>query len=136
MIGQSAPTSDADGFARILSDYEQRIAELERAAQRTNVAPWTAVSFVNGWVNYSPGGWEEAQYRKVGDVVQLRGMVKDGTFNSIMFTLPVGFRPPLNHMFTAVTPGGVTRFDIYSSGGCQNYGSNTWYAFNASFSTI
>jgi len=54
---------------------------------------WTAVSFSNSWVNYG-SGFQEAEYRKVGDMVQLRGNIKGGTLDAAGFTLPVGFRPP------------------------------------------
>jgi hypothetical protein len=62
---------------------------------------WTSVSsFLNGWSNF--GGWQMAQYRKIGDEVRLRGLVAGGTFGAtvgLMFYLPVGFRPPLGEIF-------------------------------------
>lgn len=61
------------------------------------VAPtaWTAVTFQNSWVNFG-GGYQAMQYRKVGDMVQLRGTIAAGTVTAVGFTLPVGFRPPAN----------------------------------------
>lgn len=53
---------------------------------------WTAVTFQNGWQNY--GGNQNCQYRKIGDRVYLRGMMKSGSLNNPAFTLPVGFQPP------------------------------------------
>lgn len=59
---------------------------------------WIAVSggigFQNSWVNYG-GGEQAMQYRKVGDVVELRGTIKSGTVGFVpAFTLPAGYRPP------------------------------------------
>lgn len=59
---------------------------------------WTNVTFTNGWVNY--GTFQGAQYRKVGDMVQLRGLIKSGTAGASAFTLPAGYRPPLNIILT------------------------------------
>jgi hypothetical protein len=56
-------------------------------------APWIPVAtFQNGWTNYG-SGWYVAQYRKVGDEVQLRGLIKGGTNATVGFYLPPGFRP-------------------------------------------
>ena len=55
--------------------------------------PWTDVTFQNGWTNFG-GGYQTCQYRKVGDIVYLRGLMTHATGNSVAFTLPAGFRPP------------------------------------------
>jgi len=72
----------------VKSDWAQQIS--------TYVAPtvWTAVTFQNAWVNFG-GGEQPMQYRKIGDMVQLRGVIKSGALNTVAFTLPAGFRPPL-----------------------------------------
>jgi len=54
---------------------------------------WTPVTFANGWTNF-PGSEQPAQYRKIGDVVYLRGVITGGTMQQSAFILPVGFRPP------------------------------------------
>jgi hypothetical protein len=56
----------------------------------------TVTSFENSWVSlessYVPG------YCKDGmGFVHLRGIVKDGTINTVVFTLPVGYRPEQAH---------------------------------------
>jgi hypothetical protein len=57
------------------------------------VTPWTNVTFQNGWAN-GVAGTQNAQYRRFGDMIQLRGYVAMGTNSTTIFTLPVGFRPP------------------------------------------
>lgn len=88
------------------------------------VVPWIPLPLVNSWANFS-GAWSQAGYRKVGDKVEVRGLIANPVsqgmsyFNTIT-TLPVGFRPPTNNTFTVISaPGGVdksTRFDVSSNG--------------------
>jgi hypothetical protein len=55
---------------------------------------WTPLTLTDGWVANAP---ETPGYRKIGDVVSLRGAAirAAGDFtNLIVSTLPVGFRPP------------------------------------------
>ena len=74
---------------------------------------WTAVTFQNSWVNYgSPYG--NVMYRKVGDRVFLRGVMKNGTVGAAAFTLPVGFRPPAQVQHQAA--GTVEYVDIATDG--------------------
>ena len=70
---------------------------------------WTNVTFQNSWANM--GGYQAVQYRKVGDMVQMRGMMGSGTMGQTAFTLPVGFRPPAL---------------VMGSTGSYNTGSFTW----------
>lgn len=56
---------------------------------------WTAVTFLNGWAN--KGGTETpCQYRKIGDIVYLRGvMTKTGvTYGQAAFQLPAAYASP------------------------------------------
>lgn len=66
---------------------------------------WTAPTLTNSWVNYG-GSESTAGYRKIGDRVELRGLIKDGTLAAAAFTLPTGFRPPNNVHFPAHCRGG------------------------------
>lgn len=58
---------------------------------------WTSPTLLNSWANIA--GWQAAQYRKVGDMVQIRFSIENGT-DFVLFNLPVGFRPPVNISFT------------------------------------
>ena len=58
------------------------------------VPPVTAPSLTNSWVNEGSGTYYDAGHWKSQDqIVRLRGSIKDGTFGSAAFTLPVGSRP-------------------------------------------
>ena len=55
---------------------------------------WTAPALLNGWVNINPAVRNPAGYfRDKNGIVHLRGAVKSGAVPSIIFTLPVGYRP-------------------------------------------
>ncbi len=77
---------------------------------------WTAPTLGNGWVNFLSGVAPVA-YRRVGDVVELRGAIRSGTLATTVFTLPVGFRPTAgNHLFAVVAGPGGARLDVSSDG--------------------
>lgn len=65
---------------------------------------WQPLTLQNGWVNYG-GSYQVAQYRRSGDIVELRGLVKDGTFQATIATLPSNCRPPYWQLFAGITPG-------------------------------
>lgn len=66
--------------------------EVNRLTALTAASAWTQVTFQNGWANAY--GSSPVQYRKVGDMVQLRGMASGSTLRVAAFTMPTGFRPP------------------------------------------
>ncbi|MET0786841.1 MAG: hypothetical protein ABWY25_09060 [Paenisporosarcina sp.] len=70
--------------------------------------PWTNANFQNAWVNV--GGYQPMQYRKLMDMVQLRGTITGATAG-VAFTLPAGFRPVTAQEFGLIvidTNGTVT----------------------------
>lgn len=56
---------------------------------------WVGVTFTGTWVNFG-APYANCEYRKIGDMVYTRGVCKSGTINTALFTLPAGFRPPLD----------------------------------------
>jgi hypothetical protein len=82
------PTADTEP-----ADLYGVSTRLGQSVETVFCGPWTAVAaFSNSWVNYGSGE-QDAQYRKSGDEVELRGIIKSGT-TSTAFTLPAGYRPP------------------------------------------
>lgn len=54
---------------------------------------WQIVYLQNGWVDYG-GAYETSSYHKDSDgYVHFRGLIKSGTNSTVVFQLPVGFRP-------------------------------------------
>lgn len=61
--------------------------------------PWIQPTLTNSWVNLA--GYQPFQYRRVGNRVLIRGSISSGTAGSAAFTLPVGYRPPVNSGYIA-----------------------------------
>lgn len=102
--------------------------------------PWTAVTFQNSWVN-SPSS-QNVQYRKRGDIIDLRGRMRTGTIGAAAFTLPVGFRPlQLAELPTASVSSGTWIFSFGYVDTAGQYvplapGTNQDWAVVGSFSIL
>jgi hypothetical protein len=91
---QAAPAGPAEVNVSLIGP-SPRVAELLWVDTASSGAPvttaWALLALINGWVNYG-GGYFPGQYRRVGDEVQLRGLI-GGTGAAQPFLLPAGFRP-------------------------------------------
>ena len=77
---------------------------------------WTGLSFGSGWANYG-GAYQTGQYKKVGDLVLLRGLVaRTSGVGTTIATLPSGFRPAAQCLYIMNTDTGVGRLDIQTDG--------------------
>jgi len=96
--------------------------------------PWTTPTLGGAWVPVG-GVWQAPQYRKVGDCVEIRGTVMNGTIGATVFTLPVGFRPPAGLSMPA-TGGTVVGELVVSSAGDVLFqsGSTARASLNCRFS--
>lgn len=95
----------------------------------------TAPAFQNGWLNYG-SGFAPARFMKLPDgMVVMQGLVQSGTVGSIIFTLPVGYRPAYTLLSaTETSPNSNGRLDILSTGAVSmQSGANGWYSINAMF---
>lgn len=75
-------------------------------------------TLLNGWVAYG-GGFDPFEARKVNGVVHIAGLIKDGTVTSgtVLFVMPVGWRPAQTKIVCAYTSGNITaRVDAAGSG--------------------
>lgn len=109
MIQRSA-TGPIDELAGTLTDLDQRTQTLEVIAHRhrfnLDPTPWVGVPFNAGWADAAVFALQLCQYRRVGDEVQLRGTcfgVAPAAIGGVIFTLPLGFRPPMNLVFPVVS---------------------------------
>lgn len=66
---------------------------------------WANITFNTGWNSLS--GYQVCQYKRVGDMIFLRGMAQrsSGT-ETVLFTLPAGFRPPDDEYLNVYTTSG------------------------------
>jgi len=87
---------------------------------------WIAPTLLNSWVDYA-AGWTAAGYRLDPDgYVTIRGLVKNGTLNTTIFTLPVGYRPPAHELFeVGMNANGRSRIDVNSNGNVSTSGATS-----------
>jgi len=90
-------------------------------------ANWTAPTFQNSWVNYGDI-YETAGYIKDAlGFVHIRGLVKSGTANTTIFTLPVGYRPNKSEIFTVMANQAICRLEVSANGTvAHSVGTNAW----------
>lgn len=85
--------------------------------QSTSIgSTWTSLSLGSGWANYG-SGYQDAQYKKVGDLVFLRGHVKRTSgSSSTIATLPSGHRPASYTQVVVSSSGTYGQIDIANTG--------------------
>lgn len=118
-----ATTGPLDDLAATLVDLRSRTQTLEVIAHRhrfnLDPTPWTPVVFNAGWANAGVFGLSNCQYRRVGDVVQLRGTatgVAPAVIPGNIFNLPAGFRPPALLQFAVVSNNAFGVLNVYANG--------------------
>lgn len=75
---------------------------------------WQTATLSNSWVAMSSD--QAPQYRRVGDIVYLRGAMVSGSVSSSAFTLPTGYRPPATRAFSTTSGGAFGEFTVDSAG--------------------
>ena len=100
---------------------------------------WITPTLLNSWATL--GGGQPAQYRKIGDIVYLRGLIGGGTVGPTTpaFMLPVGYRPPpafnINFPTTANALFGTIQIGF---GGevRMTMGNNTYFSLDPVFFSV
>jgi len=112
------------------------VGDLKVSGNIIGSTPWTSFPFAAGYNDYEDGhpgsGFQRVQYRKIGDIVYIRGLAHKADHavipnGAIFGTLPVGFRPPAIATFaTAAGPSAVVSIgpsgSVYSSGSVEYQG--------------
>lgn len=129
----------ADGAVISAGTFGKPVADAINNAAPT---PWVNLPFQNSWANY--GTYQTGTYRKVGDIVYLRGTLRPGALGAgmVLFSLPAGFRPPVTVEFIIghTDGGGMCSFYLDATSG--NFGFNaspvglTRLSLNINFSTV
>jgi hypothetical protein len=83
-----------------------------------SVDTWQRAALVNGWSNYQEPSFVPASYTRTGDGwVRLQGLVSGGDITKTVFTLPPGYRPVANHVFSVkVGLGTVGALNVLTDG--------------------
>lgn len=108
------------------------LAPAPAPAQSNGDTAWTDLPLANSWVYYgSP--YTTPQYRRLKGVVYFKGLVKSGTLNAPIFTLPAGFRTSAVMHIPLVSNGFVVITNIYPNGDfyAPSTASSNWIALDA-----
>lgn len=110
-LANSGVSAGTYTWATVTVDAKGRVT----SASSATTLSFSAASFSNSWVNYgSP--FDNQGYAKDHQRVYLRGVIKSGTVNAIIFNLPAGYRPANRKMLVVITDTGVGRLDILNDG--------------------
>lgn len=96
---------------------------------------WIAMPFQSPWTNWatSDPSWQVCEYRKVGDLVQLRGLARRANSSgTVIAYLPAGHTPTANIHFTSVGDPGYIRIVIDLNGAVYPTASSAdgWTSLN------
>lgn len=82
--------------------------------QESIIAP----TLQNSWTNYGTAYQGAGYWKDKCGVVHLCGLIKGGTTTAetVIFTLPVGYRPAISEKFFAVSMNAICVIDIYATG--------------------
>lgn len=133
-----AATGPIDELAGVLSDSRARLLTVELLAHRhlfpLDPSSWIAVAFVGGWGNLGAPA-QVVQFRKVGDEVQIRGVMTGGAIGAVAFVLPIGFRPPATMYVAGASNGAYGQMSIDAAGNVTPMvGSAVWFGVETRFS--
>ncbi|RYU94236.1 Kelch repeat-containing protein [Emticicia agri] len=107
---------------------------LNIGGQLQNIESFTAASLINSWVNYdAPTYAAAAFYKDKKSLVYLKGIIKDGTTTSstVLFNLPVGYRPAEISVFAVLNGASYGRVDIFPNGDVKIIsGGNTFLSLD------
>lgn len=82
-------------------------------------------AFVAPWTNFGSGEQVAAFRKDLSGHVTLRGAVKSGALTAVMFTLPVGYRPPAALRFAVEANSAYGQVTVFPNGEVKQYvGSN------------
>ncbi|CAL2064845.1 hypothetical protein [Tenacibaculum sp. 190524A05c] len=98
-------------------------------------------TFGSGWQNYSVvhgNGFEDARYYVDNGRVYLGGLIRKTsviTSGEVMITLPIGYRPQKQRIFTVSTEAGIVRIDVAANGnvvfnGPSHNGGQNWVSLD------
>lgn len=73
---------------------------------------WQYPTFTNSWVDFDANNRVQYRINPIGNV-ELRGNMKNGTLNTIAFTLPAGYRPATSKLIEGICKAGATGTSAY-----------------------
>lgn len=96
-------------------------------------SPWITPTLLNGWVVYNTV-FQQPGYMKSNGVVYLKGLVKLGAVGSVIFQLPVGYRPSHQVILAVIADNAIGRLDIDANGNViHQVGGTGFFQLDCSF---
>lgn len=122
-------TNDGGGTLR---DFNATVSNVVFADNETTIQQpaWTNATYQNGWIDSSASYHGVGYYKDSHGVVHLRGVAKNGTNGTAIFTLPSGYRPGKGMIFPAASGSAFGYVDIATNGVVAATGSNTWFSLD------
>ncbi|SIQ06573.1 hypothetical protein SAMN05880570_0512 [Paenibacillus sp. RU4T] len=93
--GQYAPNARevTDGLVKAAGQLATRVAVLENGTAQAKQPQWITPTLLNGWQPYANLDRYKPQYKKVGNTLQIKGVVWGGAIFNPIFYLPKEMRP-------------------------------------------
>ncbi|MFL1672439.1 hypothetical protein [Paenibacillus dendritiformis] len=101
-----------------VGDIGRRLSVVENQKAEKSEPEWIKPTLQSGWTNYDTKLYSSAGYYKDGNgIVRIKGLVKGGPIQSLIFMLPAGYRPKTTLIFPAIDASYTSvRVDITHSG--------------------
>lgn len=112
-----------DDVAQLQADVAQLQSDVSDLQAQESDSGWVNLTLNSGWSmdNYAA---EVPQYRKIGNIVYLRGLVNATALaGNVIATLPVGYRPAgyFNRFACALNQGEFVMIQINANGQINDY---------------
>ena len=96
---------------------------------------WITATLLNSYTHYDTNQYGPVRYRKIGNIVNIQGITTQNAANSVIFTLPVGYRPPNQLILAVHNANNFARLDIKQNGDVmpQTAPSSSWISCACTF---
>ncbi|MHA7580094.1 hypothetical protein ACX12E_06825 [Paenibacillus vandeheii] len=117
----SVPDNEKALLTDLVQDVQQanaRISVVENKKAGKDSPAWITPTLLNGWINYG-GSYVPIRFQRENNIVVIQGMLKAGVMTSgtVLFILPVGYRPKSRLSFTVFAyPNVLVRVDVWYTG--------------------
>ncbi|CDN45035.1 hypothetical protein [Paenibacillus sp. P22] len=121
-----------DGLVKASQQLMGRVSVLENGTVQAKVPQWITPTLLNGWQLYSNQDKYRPQYKKVGNLLEIKGVVCGGNLYNPIFLLPKEFRPISN--FSTANPAAINS-GFVTSNLCIDPDGRVFIALNAATGT-
>ena len=104
--GTSAMTIDSSGDITLNGPNTASVSD----------SGWITATLLNNYTHYDTTQYGPVRYRKIGSIVHIAGLTTQASANSVIFTLPVGYRPPTHLILWVSNSNNLARLDIQLNG--------------------